>query len=517
VTKPIRRVVVLGGGTAGWLAACRIAARAGEVLDVTLVESPNIATIGVGEGTWPTMRSTLAAIGIGEAEFVSACDASFKQGSRFDGWVDGSWKDSYLHPFTPPASGEICSQLAAWQETSGEHAFAAVMTPQARVCSAALAPRQAAAPDYAGALNYAYHFDAGKLAVLLADHAKNRLGVRQVRDEVIGVDGDSDGWIKGLVTRSNGTVKADLFIDCSGLAAILIDDHCKSEWVDRSDVLFNDCALAAQAPVKNTSPIASQTIGTAHEAGWIWDIALPNRRGIGCVYSSRFMDDEAAEKILLSYLAKQDLACEARDLPIRKLTFSSGHRREFWKGNCLAMGMSAGFVEPLEASAIVMIELSLDALLANFPSGRAAMAIHADRFNALFTLRWDRIVEFLKLHYVLSSREEPYWQHHRDAVTVPKRLTQMLEIWRDQPPSNYDFPMGDEIFPSASYQYVLYGMGFTPPDARFPLAGLDSARAQIAQTLQRGRALAAALPENRTEINRLVGLVQQAQKEISAK
>ncbi len=516
MTKPIRQVVILGGGTAGWLAACRLAARAGDALEVTLVESPDIATIGVGEGTWPTMRRTLAAIGIGEAEFVTACDASFKQGSRFDGWVDGSAEDSYLHPFTPPATGEIRAQLAAWQEASGEQSFAAAMTPQARVCAAALAPRQAAAPDYAGALNYAYHFDAGKLAALLADHATRRLGVRHFRDEVVGVESASDGWIEGLVMRSSGMITGDLFIDCSGLAAVLIEGHCKSEWVDRSDVLFNDCALAVQAPVADTSSIASQTIGTAHAAGWIWDIALPGRRGIGCVYSSRFMDDAAAEKTLRSHLARQDLACEAQDLPIRKLTFSSGHRREFWKGNCLAMGMSAGFVEPLEASAIVMIELSLDALLANFPSGRAAMPLHADRFNTLFTLRWDRIVEFLKLHYVLSSRDEPYWQHHRDAATVPDRLAQMLEIWRDQPPSDYDLPMGDEIFPPASYQYVLYGMGFTLPGAGFPIAGLNAARTQIEHTLQRGRALAAALPENRTELNRLAGLARQAEKEMAA-
>lgn len=516
MTKPIRQVVILGGGTAGWLAACRIAARAGDALEVTLVESPDIATIGVGEGTWPTIRRTLAAIGIGEAEFVSACDASFKQGSRFDGWVDGAAGDSYLHPFTPPAAGEIRAQLAAWREMSGEQSFAAAMTPQARVCAAALAPRQSAAPDYAGALNYAYHFDAGKLAALLADRATRRLGVRHIRDAVISAEGNSDGWIEGLVTRSSGTINGDLFIDCSGLAAMLIEGHCKSEWVDRSDALFNDCALAVQAPVAGTSSIASQTIGTAHEAGWIWDIALPGRRGIGCVYASRFMDDAAAEKTLRAYLAKQDLAGDAQALPIRKLTFTSGHRREFWKGNCLAMGMSAGFVEPLEASAIVMIELSLDALLDNFPSGRTAMAFHADRFNTQFSLRWDRIVEFLKLHYVLSRREEPYWQHHRDAATVPDRLARMLEIWRDQPPSDYDLPMGEEIFPPASYQYVLYGMGFALSGFGLPLSGLAAARGQIEQTLQRGRALAAALPENRTELNRLAGLARLAQTEMAA-
>ncbi len=163
----------------------------------------------------------------------------------------------------------------------------------------------------------------------------------------------------------------------------------------------------AQVPVAPGSPIASQTVSTAHAAGWIWDIGLPGRRGIGCVYASRFMDDDAAEATLRDYIAR--VLPDAPDVPARRLTFLTGHRVRFWEGNCVAVGLSAGFIEPLEASAIVMIELSLKALIDNFPAPRAAMPIHAARFNELFRYRWDRIVEFLKLHYALSRREEPYW------------------------------------------------------------------------------------------------------------
>ncbi|MEL0253651.1 MAG: tryptophan 7-halogenase, partial [Novosphingobium sp.] len=162
----VQQVVIVGGGTAGWLSACLLAARRPE-LAIALVEAPDIPTIGVGEGTWPTMRETLATIGIPEAEFLSQCDASFKQGSRFDGWVDGSEADSYYHPFTPPPPGDMAAMLAAWQADAAELSFAATMTPQALACDENLSPRQRAMPDYAGALNYGYHLDAGKFAALL--------------------------------------------------------------------------------------------------------------------------------------------------------------------------------------------------------------------------------------------------------------------------------------------------------------------------------------------------------------
>lgn len=186
----IGSVAIVGGGTAGWLSACYLAARRPD-LAITLVESPDIPTIGVGEGTWPTMRETLRVIGISESEFLSACDASFKQGSRFDGWLTGAEGDSYLHPFTMPPAGEMTSLIAAWQAGGGT--FAEAMTPQAAVCAAGLAPRQRAMPDYAAALNYGYHLDAGKFAALLSRHATGRLGVNRIAATVVGVDGEQGG------------------------------------------------------------------------------------------------------------------------------------------------------------------------------------------------------------------------------------------------------------------------------------------------------------------------------------
>jgi tryptophan 7-halogenase len=500
--RPVRRVVVVGGGTAGWLAACRLAAAAAPAagLQVTLVESPDVPTIGVGEGTWPTMRATLERIGLSEPEFLLASDAAFKQGSRFVGWASGAAGDAYLHPFTAPLDGAD-DAVRAWAALAPGLGFAEATGPQAAVCAAGLAPRQRAMPDYAGALNYAYHLDAGRFAALLARHGVERLGVRHVRDHVEGVERAPDGDIAAVRTRANGAIEGDLFLDCTGQAALLIGQALGVGFVDCGEVLPNDRALAVQAPVVPGSAVASQTDATAHAAGWIWDIGLPGRRGIGCVYASAFMDDDAAAATLARYLADAGLAPAA---PPRRLAFRSGYRERFWERNCLAVGLSAGFLEPLEASAIVLVELSLDALVEGFPAARAGMAGLAGRFNARFRYRWERIVEFLKLHYVLSRRDEPYWRRHRAAETVPPRLAELLALWRDRPPGRADLPMADEVFPAASWQYVLYGMGWPAPAAPAVRDGRVEALApQLAQARHKARALAAGLPTNRAYLDAL--------------
>jgi hypothetical protein len=508
MVKSVERIVIAGGGTAGWLAACRLAAwsRAEHrQLAITLIEATDIPTVGVGEGTWPTMRDTLAQIGIDEAEFLLAADASFKQGSRFDGWRNGGAGDHYFHPFTPPPPTRDPRQLVSCWKASGGPSFASLMTSQDAVAAADLAPRQRSMPAYAGALNYAYHLDAAKFVALLRRHALHRLGVTHRDDRITSVEANGDGDIVALSTASGQRIDGDFFIDCTGHAGLLIHGHCGSDWVDRSAELFNDRALAAQVPVDPSSAIASQTIATAHRAGWIWDIALPDRRGIGCVYASRFLEDSEAEEILSDYIAS--VIPDAPQVQPRRLTFPTGHRARFWDRNCLAIGLSSGFVEPLEASAIVLIELSLNALIDNFPSKPATMPLLADRFNALFAQRWERIVEFLKLHYVLSERSEPYWQAHRDPATFPERLAGLLELWKEQPPSAYDLPLAEEIFPAASYQYVYYGMGGAAPRA-FPTAA-PAMMAQLDQVAQRGRSLLSALPTNRAYFDGLHGDAQR--------
>ena len=498
--------MIVGGGTAGWLAACVIAARADPnapyPLIVTLIESPDVPTIGVGEGTWPTMRRTLERIGLSEAAFLLACDASFKQGSRFDGWLTGDPDDHYLHPFTSAFEADPRDLMAAGGIAQGKR-FADLVSAQPRACALDLAPRQRAMADYAGALNYAYHLDAGKFAALLTRHATDKLGVRHLRDHVVGVDLGEDGDIAAVRTRNGGAVAGDLFLDCTGCAALLIGGQYGVPFIERSDILPNDRALAVQVPCPPDAPIASQTNATAHPAGWIWDIGLPTRRGVGCVYASAFMNDDEAAAQLRSYLGRTAPGVDMDTLAPRRLTFRSGHRERFWERNCLAVGLSAGFLEPLEASAIVLIELSLNALLDGFPATRGVMDIHAARFNDLFRYRWDRIVEFLKLHYVLSRRDEPYWRAHRDPASIPSRLADLVRLWEHQPPSRADLTATDEVFPAASYQYVLYGMSFPTPAPGAIRTETSSIVRGVAQVERRARALCASLPTNRAYLDAL--------------
>ncbi len=510
------RVVIAGGGTAGWLSAARLAAwsrvEGNPPLDITLVESPDIPTIGVGEGTWPTIRETLSAIGIGEEEFLIACDASFKQGSRFDGWLTGQAGDQYYHPFSPVPELDPAALVSAWQGAAAQRPFGEVLSPQPAITAADLAPRQSSMPPYSGALNYAYHLDAGKLVALLRRHSVERLGIKHVQDTIRSVIADNAVNIAALVTAAHGRIEGDLFIDCTGFKALLIDGHCKSLWVDQSRFVMNDRALAAQVLVMPGSPIASVTVGTAHQAGWLWDIGLPTRRGIGCVYSSRFIDDDGARAILDRYIGER--LPQGSDYAVRAIAFPTGHREQFWVGNCVAIGLSAGFIEPLEASAIVLIELSLKALISAFPSDRAQMPFLAERFNWLFTQRWQRIVEFLKLHYVLSTRDEPYWRAQREPATIPDRLAGLLRLWRDQPPASGDLPLAEEMFPAASFQYIYYGMGGTVPVRLPPISPL--ANEQLANIADRARALASVLPTNRSYLDSLARRSAQAVQESAA-
>jgi tryptophan halogenase len=489
----INRIVIVGGGSAGWLSAGLLAsehiARSGRDVSITLVESPDVQTIGVGEGTWPTMRSTLQKIGLSETEFLTACSASFKQGTKFVGWVTGEEDDTYYHPFTVPAGYASLNLVPFWQAQRDSISFVDAVSVQGRVCDHDLAPKQATTPEYAAVVNYAYHLDAGKFAELLQRHCTEKLGVRHVLDHVTAINGTQGGDIESLSTAGSGDLEGDLFIDCTGMASMLLGKHFGIGYRDRSHVLFNDSALALQVPYADQGgPIASQTISTAQSAGWIWDIALTTRRGIGYTYSSRHTTDDAAEAELRAYVERLP-GMETGSLSPRKITFRPGHREKFWHRNCVAVGMAAGFLEPLEASALVLVELAGKMISEELPVSRTVMDIVAKRYNDVFLYRWDRIIDFLKLHYVLSKRSDSdYWVDNRDPETIPESLQQLLRLWRYQPPWHNDFAQREEIFSSASYQYVLYGMGF---ESAARQSAPDSSRAGEAERLLAENSLAA--------------------------
>jgi tryptophan 7-halogenase len=507
VVQPVKAVVIVGGGTAGWLTAGIIAARhqsrmkAGS-LSVTLVESPDIRIIGVGEGTWPTMRATLERMGVSETALFRQCDASFKQGGKFAGWTTGRETDAYYHPLMVPQGFSQVNLVPHWLLNGQRQSFCDFVTPQGRLCDEGLAPKSITDGEYRAVANYAYHLDAGKFAPFLAKHCAEKLGVRHVLADVVSVQQSESGDIESVLTPQAGEISGDLFIDCSGFASLLLGKTLGVGFRDCSHILFCDTALAVQVPFdRPDAPMASQTISTAQDAGWIWDIALPTRRGVGYVYSSRHTSEEAARETLLRYIGERH-----RELSVRKIPIRSGHRETFWKNNCIAVGLAAGFLEPLESSAIVLVELSAKLLAEQLPACREVMDIVAKRFNEVTHYRWGRIIDFLKLHYALTKRTDAaFWRDNVDPASLPEHLKELLTLWKYHSPWFFDeFDRLEEVFPAASYQYVLYGMGFrtevAPEDATDTTA---LASRFVTQNERMTGEMRTRLPKNRELVNKI--------------
>lgn len=482
-----RSILIVGGGTAGWLTAAYLAKslRIAEQthLQITLLESPDVGIVGVGEATFPTIRNTLQFLGIDEARFIRETSATFKQGIRFNDWAwapTSGERHQYFHPFEAPFSTEGASLAPYWllQDEETRAPFAEAMTIQARVAGAQRAPKRPHEGNFSGPLNYAYHFDAAKLALVLAEQAIE-LGVRHLEGLVTEVALDEAGAIDHLVSREHGRLEADLYIDCTGFRAELIGQALKAPFKSARGVLFADRALTCKiAHDRPDAPIQSFTVATAHQAGWTWDIGLNGARGVGCVYSSDHLDDVRAEAILRDYVGSGGGEVSARRIP-----FEAGYRQKQWVKNCVAVGLSAGFLEPLESTGVVLIEAAVAIIAELFPHN-GPMSAPALRFNELMTARYDNIITFLKLHYCLSQRTEPFWRDNADATSIPERLADLLEQWRYRPPTRYDFILDLETFAFFNYQYILYGMGFktdlSPGRGEFPdVAAADRLFAKI--------------------------------------
>ena len=505
--KPIQQILIVGGGTAGWLTAAFLARTLGTAnggVRVTLVESSDIGIIGVGEGTFPSIRGTLNAIGLDEARFIRECDATFKQGVNFVDWARSG--ERYFHPFNPPSQRPGAPELMPyWLLGEARHAdgstraFADAVSMQQRVADASRAPKRTSDGDWMGPMNYAYHFDAGKFAALLATHAQS-LGVERVIATVERVDLREDGHIASLATRERGALGADLYVDCTGFRAALIGDALGAPRKGLGDVLFVDRALALQVPYAAAdTPIPSYTISTAHEAGWTWDIGLHRRRGIGYVYSSRHTDDGQAERTLRRYIGPA-----ADGLSPRALKLDVGYRETQWIGNCVAVGLSAGFLEPLESSGIGLIEAAAYLIGFLLPAdGNFAPA--ARQFNEMMRARFERIVDFLKLHYALTRRDDAFWRDNADPASWTPTLRDLLERWRCRPPHRLDFVTDIEMYPPSSWQYVLYGMGYGTDiaNARPAWPRAAEARQEFAMIAQVAQRALADLPDHRALVDAL--------------
>jgi tryptophan halogenase len=498
-----KRVLIVGGGTAGWITAGYLARTLGAKspggVRITLVESADIGILGVGEGTFPTIRKTLHRIGVDEAELVRECSATFKQGAKFRHWryePGLGTPDHYLHSFQVTQDRGGLDLLSYWiLGIAGDGTnWDEMNTPQKRVADAHRAPKLITHENFAAPLNYAYHIDAVKLAKFLRGIAI-RNGVTHIVDTVEQVNLAPDNSIASVTTRERGNLDADLYIDCTGFRAQLIGGALRVPYKSCRDILFCDKALAVQVPYDQLdAPIPSYTISTAHEAGWTWDIGLDQRRGIGYVYSSAHSDRASAEKVLRGYLGPAHAEVEVREIP-----FNAGYREINWHKNCVAIGLSSGFFEPLEATGIIFVEVA-SVMLANlFPWG-GEMETAARQFNSIMLKRYERARDFIKMHYSLTQRRDTqFWRDNADPKTSPDSLHELLDRWRFRPPGSIDIDMNVDLFTESSWQYVLYGMGYkTDLSAK---AGVfryyDDARAAFAEVQRQVEYALRTLPTNR--------------------
>ncbi|MEO8061200.1 MAG: tryptophan halogenase family protein [Pseudomonadota bacterium] len=479
--KPLAKIVIVGGGTSGWLAAAMLAQHLKPALcEIEIVESDELGTIGVGESTVPPFVGLLQRLGIDEAEFVQATDATYKLGIKFDGWHERG--DSYFHPFGvigKPIGNQDFYQCWLKARARGDvtplqdYSPCNVMAEQGRFFH----PAKARNTPIGGA-NYALHVDALLATKFLRKHAESR-GLKRTEGKVIEVVQREDGFIQSVKLENGTEIAADFFIDCTGFRALLIGKTLGVESVDWSSYLPCDRALACKT--ENKGPLLPYTRATAQQAGWSWRIPLQKRVGNGYVYSSQFASDATARATLLRTL---DSACidEPRVIP-----YTTGHRKDFWKKNCLSLGLSSGFIEPLEATSIHLIARGVDFFLRYFPDRDCDAALMRE-YNRRMTADFEEVRDFIVVHYSATARDDtPFWQHCRN-IPLPDSLRERIELFRAQGAMREGV---DELFRASSWQSVFEGMGVQPTVWHPRVENLDYA--QIADTLKTARAAIAGM------------------------
>lgn len=488
MAQPVRSILIVGGGTSGWIAAAFL----NRFLDparcrVTLLESATVGTIGVGEATVPPLVPLLRLLGIAELDFLRACHATYKLAIRFDGWAARpAW-----HPFGDVGAAHVegLPLFHHWLErhrAGVEPAAYAEYSAQVRLCAEDLAPRTLQAEsDILRRGAYAYHLDARAFAAYLAEVATGR-GVRHLVDDVERVEKDERGWIRRVHARANGPLEADLYVDCSGFQGLLIGQALESRFIDWSDQLL--CDRAVVLPMPAARPMPPYTRATALGAGWSWRIPLHHRVGAGYVYSSRFTSEEDATRELIEHAGLDPAACNPGQLRMQV-----GRRERFWQANCVAVGLSAGFLEPLESTGIFLIQRGVELLLDHFPDLEFSPSM-LRRYNERMAGEFDEVRDFILLHYALNTREEPFWRASR-SVRLPDSLARALADYDETGIVDWD---NRSLFRDSSFYCIAAGFGRLPRKAHAMARQTDPERARrtLAEVMARNETLAKSMPSH---------------------
>ncbi|TKK87209.1 tryptophan 7-halogenase [Herbidospora galbida] len=500
----IRSVAIVGGGTAGWMTATYLKAAFGDRIDVTVVESAQVSRIGVGEATFSTVRHFFDYLGLDEAEWLPKCAGGYKLGIRFENWsAPGEY---FYHPFERLRVVDGFS-LADWWLEHGDRSqpFDRQCFVTTALCEAKRAPRMLDGSLFAAGLDgslgrstlaeqraqfpYAYHFDADRVAGFLAEYGVAR-GVRHVVDDVEHVAQDERGWISHIVTKERGELTADLFVDCTGFRGLLINQTMGAEFMSFQDVLPNNRAVALRVPRDEATDMNPYTTAYAAGAGWIWTIPLFGRNGNGYVYSDQFISPEDAERELRAHVAPG-----RDDLPANHIRMRIGRNRDAWIGNCVAIGLSGAFVEPLESTGIFFIQYAIEQLVKYFPDERWDETQRRE-WNTRMANAVDGVKEFLVLHYKSARREDtPYWKEAK-VRQMPGSLAARLDLARSQLLDEETIYPNYHGFETYSWNTMNLGLGNVPAHPRPALRHMDptQALAEFAQVKADADAMVAALP-----------------------
>ena len=498
------RVAIVGGGTSGWMTAAALIRRLPHACSVRLIESSEIGIVGVGEATLPHLRAFVSMLGIDEAEFMRTTHATFKLGIDFRDF--GKIGDHYLHPFGSfgtPLNGVpfhhywLRMRAAGGQDDLFDYSIANVMASDNR-----FAPPSDDTNSMLSTYSYAYQFDATLFAPYLRDYSVAR-GVERTEGKVVDVElHPESGDVAALVLESGERVESDLFVDCSGFRALLIGQALKSEWEDWSHWLPNDSAVAMPC-TSPAGPLPPLTLLTAMPAGWRWRIPLQHRVGNGYVYSSSHISHEDAAAALVAAVEGEPLA------EPRLLRFRAGRRKRSWVKNVVAIGLASGFLEPLESTSIYLSQSAIEQMLGLFPVGGRIADADRDEFNLVVDNEYDRIRDFLILHYHATTRDDSSFWNHVRTMTVPDSLHEKIELFRVAGRIS-KYTQG--LFLEPSWLAVYLGQGIVPKGWDQRANNLDPASLGSAMDRLRARVAAAvrAMPDHADFIRRRNAMIETA-------